>query len=770
VTAAHALQLPFRDDPDFVGLVAHRVASDRYEVDLDVADMRCANCASRIERALTAIDGIERVRINPAQHRVVLDYDPNRVALSAVFDAVSAAGYTPMYVAREVDDPRAHAERRRQLKGIAVAALAMMQVMMFSLPLYVADVDHMSAYYVQLFRWSALVFTAPVVLYSARPFFENAVASFAGAIGRGSTGLAMDVPVALAIAVGFVASAIATVRGTGDVYFDSITMFVFLLLGARFLEQQARRRLGRFDHWLALLPETARRETNGGVETISLDAIRAGDRIVVPSGSRIAVDGDVVAGATQVDEATLTGESRPVAKTIGARVFAGTLNIAQPITVVATKRPAQTRVADIHRLAQRATLDKPRVAVQADAVARHFVAAVLAIAAATFVFWHFADPVMALPAAIAVLVVSCPCALSLATPMAITVATLALRRRGFVITRAHVLERLARIRRVIFDKTGTLTGATPELVAVEPFDGFDAARAVQIARALEHRSDHPLRAAFAPTDVPTPTAVSVRIERGKGISGEVDGVAYRLGNAEYCHATSAPLHPDLTTFYLATVDAPGVPAVVAEFAVRMALRDDVPATLAALSRLGVDTEICTGDRAEPTRALAEGLGIPYSADATPEAKLAHVRELAERGVDVAMVGDGVNDVPGLAAAAVSIAPADGTDLARAHSDAVLLAPGIGAIVEAIVVARATQRIVRQNLTWAAAYNLVAIPLAVAGALPPWAAAIGMSASSLGVTLNALRLARTDKSAEARTKSAMARAELAEARAVPAEVR
>lgn len=750
MTAAYALQLPFRDDPDFVGLVAHRVAADRYEVDLDVADMRCANCAGRIERALTAIDGIERVRINPAQHRVVLDYDPNRVALSAVFDAVSAAGYTPMYVTREVDDPRARAERRRQLKGIAVAALAMMQVMMFSLPLYVADADHMSAYYVQLFRWSALVFTAPVVLYSARPFFDNAFASFAGTLGRGSTGLAMDVPVALAIGVAFVASAIATVRGVGDVYFDSITMFVFLLLGARFLEQQARRRLGRFDHWLALLPETARRETNDGVETISLEAIRAGDRIVVPSGSRIAVDGDVVAGTTQVDEATLTGESHPVAKTIGARVFAGTLNVAQPITVVATKRPAQTRVADIHRLAQRATLDKPRIAVQADAVARHFVAAVLTIAAATFVFWHFTDSPRALPAAIAVLVVSCPCALSLATPMAITVATLALRRRGFVITRAHVLERLARIKRVVFDKTGTLTGATPELVAVEAYGGFDSARAVQIARALEHRTDHPLSAAFATTEA-TPTAANVRIERGKGIGGEVDGIAYRLGNAEYCHVSSAPLHPDLTTFYLATVDVQGEPRAVTEFAVRMALRDDVGATLKALARLGVDAEICTGDRAEPTRALAAGLGIPFSADATPEAKLAHVRELADRGVDVAMVGDGINDVPGLAAAAVSIAPADGTDLARAHSDAVLLAPGIGAIAHAIVVARAAQRIVRQNLTWAAAYNLIAIPLAVTGALPPWAAAIGMSASSLGVTLNALRLARSDKTAQGRSK-------------------
>ena len=557
-----------------------------------------------------------------------------------------------------------------------------------------------------------------MIFYSARPFFDNALASFAGAVGRGSSGLAMDVPVALAIGVAFVASAIATVRGAGDVYFDSITMFVFLLLGARFLEQQARRRLGRFDHWLALLPETARRETNGGVETIPLDAIRAGDRIVVPSGSRIAVDGDVVAGNTQVDEATLTGESRPVAKTIGARVFAGTLNVAQPITVVATKRPAQTRVADIHRLAQRATLEKPRVALQADAVARHFVAAVLAIAAATFLFWHFADSAKALPAAIAVLVVSCPCALSLATPMAITVATLALRRRGFVITRAHVLERLARIKRVIFDKTGTLTGATPELVAVEAFGGFDAAQAVRVARSLEHRTDHPLGAAFATADAPTPTAANVRIERGKGIGGEVDGVAYRLGNAEYCHATSAPLHPDLTTFYLATVDTHGVPSVVAEFAVRMALRDDVAATIAALSRLGVEAEICTGDRAEPTRALAQSSAAFRSAPTSHRRRSSRTCvNSRERGIDVAMVGDGINDVPGLAAAAVSIAPADGTDLARSHTATrVLLAPGIGGDRARDRRLRAPRSAsCRQNLdVGCCATTSIAIPLAVAG--------------------------------------------------------
>ena len=310
-----------------------------------------------------------------------------------------------------------------------------------------------------------------------------------------------------------------------------------------------------------------------------------------------------------------------------------------------------------------------------------------------------------------------------------------------------MLERLARIRHVIFDKTGTLTGGVPELAAVTTFDGYDAARAVEIARALESRSNHVLGAALS--NVPaTPSVVdSVRVVRGKGIEGRVDGVRYRLGNAEYCGAIQPPTHPQLSTFYLAADSSEG--RVVAEFAVRAALRDDVAATIAALGRLGVDAEIVTGDRETPARAIAEALHIPFTAEVTPEGKLARVCELRDGGIDVAMVGDGINDVPGLAAAAVSIAPADGTDLARSQSDALLLASGIGGIPRAIAVARATQRVIRQNLGWAAAYNLIAIPLAAAGWVPPWLAALGMSASSLGVTLNALRLNRADARVEVR---------------------
>ena len=748
--APAALRFAFRDEPGFVDLVTHRLAADRYELDLEVPDMRCANCATRIEAALTPLDGVAAVRINPARQLVALEYDPSRIGLGALLDAISAAGYTPVFVARSADDPALVAERRAQLKRLGVAGIAMMQVMMLALPLYVADRDHMSAFYQALFRWSALICTAPAVFYCARPFFRNAII----ALRTSTHGLAMDVPIALAITIAYAASVLSTVAGHGDVYYDSVTMFVFLLLGARYLEQRTRHRLARFDDWRSLLPAAASRIGSDGVETIPCSAIRPGDRIHVASGTRIPIDGVIADGATQIDESLLTGESRLIEKSAGQRVFAGTLNVARPIHVIAQTQPARTRLAEIHRLALRATLDKPPVALLADRVARHFVAGILLLACVTYLAWYVIDAPRALPAAIAVLVVACPCALSLAVPTALTAAATALRRHGFVATRAHVIERLARVSHVVFDKTGTLTGGRAELIAVKTLGAASVNACIEIARALESGGIHPLGAAFDATAAPRHPAHDVRIEPGKGIEGRVDGVAYRLGNAEFCAIDARASQPELTTFYLARIAAPtAAPTALAEFGVRLALRDDAKATLAALTELGVSAEILTGDAVEPARLLARELAdLPFTAAANPQAKLAHILALRERGVDVAMVGDGVNDVPGLAAAAVSITTADGADLAKSHSDAILLTAGIGGISHAIRIARRARSIIRENLWWAAVYNLIAIPLAGAGLVPPWLAAVGMSASSLGVTLNAMRLAIPDRRPDQRERA------------------
>ena len=741
---ASPLQLDFSDDSSLVDLVTHPIGRDRREVELEVPDMHCANCAARIEQALTGIDGVDAVRVNPARHLVSLDYDPTRTPLGALLDALTEIGYTPAFLARASDDPRLLAERRDQLKRLGVAGLAMMQIMMFALPLYVADRDGLTPFYATLFRWSSLVFALPVVFYSARPFFANAARSVGGrrsaaretgvAIGRG---LAMDVPVALAIAIAFGASLVATVAGRGDVYYDSIAMFTFLLLGARVLEQRTRHRLARFDDWLALLPASIDRLRDGRIERVAIGALSRGDRVLVPAGSRLPVDGTIEEGESRVDESVLTGESQPIGKPTGARVYAGTLNVDHPVTVAVDAPAVATRMADIHRLAQRAALDKPQLAILADRAARHFVVAIVAIAAVTCAAWLAFDPARALPATLAVLVVSCPCALSLATPMALTAAAIALRRHGFVITRANVLEQLARVTRVVFDKTGTLTGGAVELVHTAAHADRDVDACIAIARALDLRTTHPLARALG--SGAGSGARAVRVERGKGLEGVVDAVAYRLGNADYCGATAPPARPELSTFYLSRVEA-GDRTVLAEFGVRAQLRVDAPLAIDALRQLGVGVEILSGDGAEPTRLVSHALGdVPFRSRVAPEAKLERLKALRAEGEVVAMVADGINDVPSLSGAAVSIATADGTDLAKSAADALLLGNGVGAVPRAIAIARRARGVIRQNIGWAFAYNAIAIPFAALGSIPPWLAALGMSGSSLLVASNAVRL-------------------------------
>ncbi len=604
-----------------------------------------------------------------------------------MFDAVTAAGYTPSYVAREVDDdPLARAERRRQFKGLAVAALAMMQVMMFSLPLYVADADgHDLRTTPQLFRWSALVvYDAGGFLFGAavlRP--TRSLRSRVRLATAVRPGLAMDVPVALAMGAAYASSAAATITGSGEVYFDSVTMFVFLL-SARAISNSRRADVWCATiNWLALLPESARRESNGVVETIPLDTIRAGDRIVVPSGSRIAVDGDVVDGTTQVDEATLTGESCLVAKTVQVCACSpARLNVAQPITVVADERHRHRHASPtstVSRNERRST--NRRVAVQADAIARHFVAVVLVIAFATFVFWHLSDPSKALSAAIAVLVVSCPCALSLATP-----------DRDY---RCDVGAAPARLSDYASARARTSGANSPRDLRQDGYvDGRRAGtRGRNDIRWLRRRArGGDCARAREPLE---PCARRCVVER----TGRTERRRRRIHRARQRHRRSRgrrAISPRKCRV-LQCSSAAGAPGTVdllsrCRFDAtgrrrgRIRRSDGVArrraATIAALARLGVDAEIATGDREAPTRAVAEALHIPYAAEVTPEGKLARVCALRDRGIDVAMVGDGINDVPGLAAAAVSIAPADGTDLARSQSDALLLATGIGGIARA----------------------------------------------------------------------------------------
>jgi Cu2+-exporting ATPase len=551
-------------------------------------------------------------------------------------------------------------------------------------------------------------------------------------------GLAMDVPVALAIGTAYVASLVATLSGKGQVYFDSVTMFTFLLLSARYLEQSLRGRLSRLDQLLDLLPDRVERLSQSSADQIPLADVHPGDQLLVKPGQRLPVDGRVATGSTEVDEATLTGESEPRLRSIGDQVYAGTLNLTQPVTIEATRAGSDTRLGSIQALAKRAEADKPPVVVTTDRIARFFVIAVLGVAAATFLIWQWVDPSRAFWSAVAVLVVSCPCALSLATPTAITAATVALRRRGFVITRPQLLDRLALITDVVFDKTGTLTTGRPELIDTQTHDRTTA-DCLRDAASLESCFEHPYAAAFkqATRGVELIAIEHPQLVPGQGIQGQIDGALLCLGRPEFAGMSASPDTDGCTELCLSR---DGV--AQARFLLRDALREDTEAMLCQMRAAGLVPHVVSGDADSATRAVAERLdGIDYHASASPEQKLRLLQTLQNDGRSVLMVGDGINDVPSLAAATVSITPLDATDLAKQNSDALLLARSLMPLVDALMLARRTRRVIRQNLSWAAAYNLVSIPLAAFGFIPPWAAALGMSSSSLLVTLNALRLAK-----------------------------
>jgi Cu2+-exporting ATPase len=571
----------------------------------------------------------------------------------------------------------------------------------------------------------------------------------------------MDVPVALGVGAAFAASVWATLTGSGEVYFDSVTMFVFFLLSGRYLEMMARQKAVRgvealaraIPAFCARLPRYPDMEA----ERIPVAEVGVGDTVLVKPGEVIPVDGTVLAGESSADEALLTGESRPVAKRAGDAVVGGSVNVGSPLVLRVDRIGEGTRLATIQRLMERAAAEKPALVVMADRVAGRFVAVLLLLAVATAVVWWNVDATRALWVFVAVLVVSCPCALSLATPAALAVATGALARHGVLVTRGHAIETLARTDHVVFDKTGTLTVGRPQVTELRVLGQESAAAAAALAAALEAASEHPighaLRAAgggnaVSPAPTFPPAAVTALAAcTGRGIEGRIEGRRLRIGAPSWVaelHGGSPPPEAEIWADAGATVVALGdAEGWIALFRLSDAPRAGAAEAIAALRARGLKVSMLSGDAPATVARVAAELGIDDARGAmTPEGKHAAIEAMQERGEIVAMVGDGVNDAPVLAQAHVSVAMGGGTDLARSQADVVLLSDDPRRLVEGFAVARRTVRVIRQNLAWAFAYNVLAIPLAMAGWITPWMAGIGMSASSLLVVLNALRLQKS----------------------------
>ncbi len=728
---ADAPELALFDEADMPG-----------EGSFTVEGVRCGACVWLVERRLSVLPGVIEASLNVALGRVFLRWDPALCRPSTIVRALRAIGYTAYpYEARRHDQGLERA-RRTLFRQLFVAALAMMQVMMYAVPVYLADDGTMDADMTALMHWASFVLTLPAVLYSALPFFAGAW----GDLRRGMPG--MDVPVALGIGAAFAGSCVSLFSGQGDVYFDSITMFVFLLLGSRYLELEARRRAGAaLDALRRGTPASSLRLRGDPLlrdtELVPAAKLAPGDLVLVKPGQAVPADGAVVEGATDVDFSLLSGESTPRRVETGDALPGGAVNAGQAIVVRVRSSANESTLAMLVRLVEFAGQGKPAIALWADRVAAWFVLALLLLTVVVYAVWQALDPGRAWQAAIAVLVVSCPCALSLATPTALAAATDRLLRRGVLAVAPHTLETFDRATHVVFDKTGTLTHGSPRLRRVLPVGELDRETCLRIAGALQTDSAHLLSAAIRMA-MPEPgmQARALRFETGRGIEGAIDGVVYRFGNAAFVAelaggSARAAAPPGTTTVWLARSGA-----WLARFDLTDSLREEAHDVVRRFRDSGKTVVLLSGDEQPVAQAVANQLGIAHAyGGRLPEQKLAFVRALQKEGAVVAMVGDGVNDAAVLSGADVSFAMGRGAELAQLHADGVLLGEGLTPLADAADTARRTLAIVRQNLIWATVYNLAAIPAAASGLLNPWLSGIGMALSSALVVLNALRLRR-----------------------------
>lgn len=712
-----------------------RASGETREASLLLEGIVCAACVWLNERHVSQLPGVLAFRVNYATHRAYLQWDPTQIQLSEVLAAIAAIGYHAHPFDPSRQETLQQQERAVALRRLAVAGLCSMQVMMLAVALYAGDYQGMDPGIRQFLRWISLGLSLPVLLYSSAPFFRAAWRDLT--LWRAG----MDVPVALALAGAFLASAWHTWTGVGEVYFDSVTMFPFFLLTSRFLEMSARHRAGRLaEAQVRPLPASATRlRADGTTETVAVADLVPADRLLIRPGETVPADGRVIDGQSRVDESLLTGESLPLVKHGGDTLIGGSVNVESPLVMQVERVGGDTVLAAILRLLDRAQSEKPRLAQLADRVAAGFVGVLLVVAA--LVAWWWSDqPELAFRITLAVLVVTCPCALSLATPAAITVATGSLIRRGLLATRGHALETLAHATHIVFDKTGTLTYGRPQLLTVQPLREVDTARCLELAAALERASEHPLGRVLAQATPTTLVAGAVQNTPGVGVEGLIAEQCYRIGKPAFVAALSgmaAPPVPDNHATWVLLGDERGP---LAWFPLADALRPQAREAVAALRELGLKVVLLSGDQPAAVQAVATQLGIREAAGGLlPGDKLDRLKALQAQGAVVAMVGDGVNDAPVLAAAQVSLAMGSGTAVAQSTADMVLLAESLEALPGGVRTARRTLAVIRQNLLWALLYNLVALPLAAAGWITPWMAAIGMSLSSLLVVANALRL-------------------------------
>lgn len=749
------------DLPDVQGELVHPVSESVYRIQFYIEGISCAACAWLIENHLGQAQEVTRVAVNATTQICTVEWVKSQLALSELMRRLEQIGYTPRPANSHGRSEGAQKLQRHTLMRLGVAGIGMMQVGMVAVALYAGGIQGIEGNWQSFLRWVSLVFATPVVFFSAQPFFKSAYRALK------LKHLNMDAPVCIALILAYSASVYATVTNTGEVYFDSVSMFTFFLLLGRYLEMRARNsNQNKSEHLLAMLPLTAQKKVELGdaeeFTPVPLKSIVVGDVIKVDSGAIVPVDGTILQGTSSADESLLTGESTPVTKTIGDTVIAGSLNGDTRLIVVVNAVGTATALSAIEQMVDDAQQQKPAQVAIADKIAARFVAAVLILSVIVGGAWYWIDASRALWVVLSVLVITCPCALSLATPAALTAGTSRLRELGFLVRSKHVIETLANINHVVFDKTGTLTLGRFRIESIELCSASsngqrgDAGlrdnekQVTQIIAALEQHSRHPIAKAFEDI-TPIARANHVEVVAGWGVKGEVQGEMYWFGKPafvltmlreQYGFSGSGDsfIEPKQSaSLWNCLADKHGP---VAWVGLSDAMREETPAVLNQLKQQGCSISLLSGDRQRNVDVFTKPLPFDISrGDVMPEGKLAYVQERQGKGDTVLMIGDGINDAPVLSGADVSVAMSKATRLAQIKSDALLLNDDLNTLTRAMVTAHTVKETIRQNVFWALGYNLLALPAAAMGWIPPYLAAAGMSLSSLVVVLNSLRVHR-----------------------------
>lgn len=713
---------------------------ERREAMLLVEGIHCAACAWLIEHAVGKAAGAARAEVNLAKRLVRVSWDGSKARLSEILGRLARVGYAAVpYTPRRAEES-ARRMARQSLFRLGFAGFAAMNMMWISIALWTGAAG---GEYRDFFRRLELALALPALLYSGWPFLRGFYYSVRG------RHLNMDVPIATGAVAVFCYSAYVTLVSpdSGETYFDTLVIFLFVILIGRHLETSSRNKAAdATGRMLELQPKFASVLRGGGEEKVSIRALRLGDRVMVRPGERLPVDGSVLEGSGEVDEAIITGEARPVPKSPGSTVTAGTMNMNGALTVRMEKALSDTSLVRMVRLMEEAQATKAPIQRLADRVVPYFVAGTLSAAALTFILWYGQGVERAMLVATSVLIITCPCALGLATPMAISAAGGEAARHGIIIKNGRALEILARVDHVVFDKTGALTNGTMAVSRVVPADGFKEQFLLGRAGAVEHLSEHSLARAIVlaaknvGANADGAVVTGFRNVPGRGVSGMVDGATVLVGNMAFMRengfsAVGACEHPTVTTVYCAIGgDYAG------NFEVSDTLRPDAASTIDALRREGKILTMLTGDAKNAAEAVAKAAGgMAVMAGMKPEDKYSAIGDFRKRGETVAMVGDGVNDAPALVHADVGIAVGQGADVSVENADVVLLGNRLFPILAAIRLSRTTIAVIRQNIKVSLAYNALMIPLAMMGLITPVLAAVAMPISSLLVIGNASRI-------------------------------